>query len=188
MKKNLKDYLYKIDGFLDPKLCDQTIKEISSLKFKQHKFYDHRTGAYTPISGSQELSVSEGVIPSKKIIMDKLWYAIRGYIRELNFKWFYQWKAYTPIRFNKYSKNKKMAPHCDHIHSIFDGVRQGVPILSVLGTLNENYKGGEFIMFDNHEIKFKKGDLLIFPSSFLYPHKVEPVKKGTRYSYISWVF
>ena len=47
---------------------------------------------------------------------------------------------------------------------------------------------GEFIMFEDHEIKLKKGDLLIFPSIFLYPHKVEPVKKGIRYSFISWVW
>jgi predicted 2-oxoglutarate/Fe(II)-dependent dioxygenase YbiX len=43
-------------------------------------------------------------------------------------------------------------------------------------------------MFDDYEIKFKQGDVIIFPSLFLYPHKVEPVKKGTRYSYISWVW
>ena len=54
--------------------------------------------------------------------------------------------------------------------------------------LNDNYEGGEFIMFDNHEIKFKQGDLIIFPSNFLYPHKVEPVIKGTRYSFVSWVW
>jgi predicted 2-oxoglutarate/Fe(II)-dependent dioxygenase YbiX len=43
-------------------------------------------------------------------------------------------------------------------------------------------------MFDNTEIKFKQGDLIIFPSIFLYPHRVEPVTKGVRYSFISWVF
>ena len=47
---------------------------------------------------------------------------------------------------------------------------------------------GEFIIFDDTEIKFDKGDVLVFPSLFLYPHKVEPVKSGTRYSYISWVW
>ena len=43
-------------------------------------------------------------------------------------------------------------------------------------------------MFDDYEIEFKQGDVVIFPSLFLYPHKVEPVTKGTRYSYISWVW
>jgi predicted 2-oxoglutarate/Fe(II)-dependent dioxygenase YbiX len=71
---------------------------------------------------------------------------------------------------------------------MFDGERKGIPILSCLGLLNDDYEGGEFIMFDDMKIDFKKGDLLIFPSNFLYPHKVQPVTKGTRYSYISWVW
>ena len=81
-----------------------------------------------------------------------------------------------------------MALHCDHIHSLFEGNRKGIPILSVLGVLNDDYNGGEFIMFDDYEIKFKQGDILIFPSNFMFPHKVEPVTKGTRYSFISWVW
>jgi predicted 2-oxoglutarate/Fe(II)-dependent dioxygenase YbiX len=43
-------------------------------------------------------------------------------------------------------------------------------------------------MFEDTPIEFKTGDLIIFPSIFLYPHKVLPVTKGTRYSYISWVY
>ena len=43
-------------------------------------------------------------------------------------------------------------------------------------------------MFDDEVIPFEQGDLLIFPSNFMYPHKVEPITKGTRYSYISWVW
>ena len=43
-------------------------------------------------------------------------------------------------------------------------------------------------MFDDYEIKFKAGDLIIFPSVFLYPHLVKSVKKGTRYSFVSWAW
>jgi predicted 2-oxoglutarate/Fe(II)-dependent dioxygenase YbiX len=71
---------------------------------------------------------------------------------------------------------------------MFDGERKGIPILSVLGILNDNYEGGEFIMFDDYKINLKMGDVLIFPSIFLYPHKVKSVNKGTRYSFISWVW
>lgn len=79
-----------------------------------------------------------------------------------------------------------MSKHCDHIHDVFDGERKGIPIISILGVLNDNYKGGEFIMFDDYNIKLKTGDLLLFPSVFLYPHKVEPVLEGERYSFVSW--
>ena len=43
-------------------------------------------------------------------------------------------------------------------------------------------------MWDSKVIPLKQGELLIFPSNFMFPHKVEPVTKGTRYSYISWVW
>ena len=81
-----------------------------------------------------------------------------------------------------------MSKHCDHIHDVFDGERKGIPTISILGGLNNNYEGGEFIMFDDYEIKIKAGDLLLFPSVFLYPHKVEPVTKGERYSFVSWAW
>ena len=38
------------------------------------------------------------------------------------------------------------------------------------------------------KIDTRKGDLIIFPSNFLYPHKITPVTKGVRYSYVSWVW
>ena len=43
-------------------------------------------------------------------------------------------------------------------------------------------------MFMDKKIDMKAGDLLIFPSTFMYPHRVDPVKNGTRYSYVSWTW
>jgi len=43
-------------------------------------------------------------------------------------------------------------------------------------------------MWERDEIKLPTGSVLVFPSNFLYPHKVCPVKKGVRYSYVSWVY
>ena len=81
-----------------------------------------------------------------------------------------------------------MKEHCDFINSIFDGNIKGIPTVSVVGVLNDEYTGGEFVMFEDKEIKLNAGDILIFPSTFMYPHRVDPVKKGVRYSYVSWVY
>jgi hypothetical protein len=53
--------------------------------------------------------------------------------------------------------------------------------------LNDDFQGGEFAFFDR-ELKYKleKGDALMFPSNFMYPHEIMPVTKGTRYSIITW--
>ena len=53
--------------------------------------------------------------------------------------------------------------------------------------LNDDFEGGEFAFFSK-ELKYKleKGDALLFPSNFMYPHEIMPVTKGTRYSIITW--
>ena len=60
---------------------------------------------------------------------------------------------------------------------MFDGERKGIPILSVLGVLNDDYEGGEFVLIDE-KMNLSKGDIIVFPSNFMYPHKVEPVTKA----------
>ena len=44
----------------------------------------------------------------------------------------------------------------DHIHSIFDGNIKGIPVLSVVGLLNDNYEGGDFVMFEDYKVSLKK--------------------------------
>ena len=173
-------------------LCKRCIKSTNkSNNWEQHTFYNELEKTSHARSGSDELSVlgfHKAPGEEKNMIMKALWSTIGKYFKDLETPWFAQWNGYSGIRFNRYKKNKKMAFHCDHIHTIFDGKIRGVPSLSVLGALNDNYEGGEFIMFDNKEYKIKAGQVLIFPSSFMFPHKVEPVTKGIRHTYISWVY
>ncbi len=168
-------------------LCDKTVSEMNTLDFKEHTFYNANTNEYKPRSGSQELSMSWGNVSTKndlnKLVDDTAFH----YVKNLRMPWFDSYQGYSHVRFNKYAENKKMALHADHIHSMFDGERKGIPILSVLGVLNDDYEGGEFVLIDE-KIDLLKGDIIIFPSNFMYPHKVEPVTKGTRYSYISWIW
>ena len=94
---------------------------------------------------------------------------------------------FSPIRFNKYEVGTMMRRHYDHIHSIFDGKMKGVPIVSIVGNLNEDYEGSEFHC-RGKEIRLKTGDILMFPSNFMYPHEVTECTKGTRYSFVGWAF
>jgi predicted 2-oxoglutarate/Fe(II)-dependent dioxygenase YbiX len=64
--------------------------------------------------------------------------------------------------------------------------------LSFIFFLNDDYEGGDIHFFFPNEqnkmiIKKKAGRLIIFPSNFLYPHAVEPVTKGVRYTVVSWM-
>jgi hypothetical protein len=52
--------------------------------------------------------------------------------------------------------------------------------------LNDDYEGGElFFPKINIFIKPQKGDLYLFPSSFIYSHKSMPIKSGTKYSIVT---
>lgn len=60
--------------------------------------------------------------------------------------------------------------------------------LSCSMILNNDYEGGELAFFDGkYKLNPKKGDIVIFPSSFTYPHQVLPVTSGTRYAVITWI-
>jgi len=190
--KNLKDYILHLDNWIPKDTLTKTINELNfQNEWEPHKWTDSISYNTANLNrGDKELEVSLiDKLSNKDELMSLTWNAINKYIvidklgNDL-----ISWKGYSNLRFNKYSQGQSMARHVDHIHDVFDGQIKGIPFLSVVGVLNDNYKGGEFIMFDDYEIKFKAGDLIIFPSIFLYPHRVKPIKKGIRYSFVSWVF
>ena len=132
--------------------------------------------------------IYEEVIDINDILMSKITELIQEYIDNLKFEWFKNINGITKLKFIKYSSNQKMEEHCDHIHTMFNGKRKGIPTLSIIGLLNDDYEGGNLVMFGDKKIETKQGDLIIFPSLFLFPHKIEPVTKSIRYSYVSWVW
>jgi len=78
---------------------------------------------------------------------------------------------------------KKGEFYIQHVDSFLQASR----LVSCSMHLNDDYEGGEFAFFDRKlKYKLNKGDVLMFPSTFMYPHEVMPVTKGTRYSIITW--
>ena len=64
--------------------------------------------------------------------------------------------------------------------------------LSIIINLNEDYKGGDLVFTDQKEkeikrLKLNKRSIVFFPSNFMYPHSIEPITKGTRYSIVAWL-
>lgn len=185
MNNKLDSYV-KIYNLLDIDKCKETVEELDHLEFELHRYYNNVSKSYE--SYDKELSVYFGHSIHKLYFMNMIRSGIEKYLQDLKFSWFTSWSGYSNIRYNKYSSETQMKLHCDHIHTLFDGNVRGIPILSIVGCLNDNYIGGEFIMFDDTEIELKTGDVLIFPSNFLYPHCVKEIAEGTRYSFVSWVY
>jgi len=50
--------------------------------------------------------------------------------------------------------------------------------------LNDDYEGGDLILYGAGKVKQEIGSMVFFPSFLL--HEVRPVTKGTRYSLVVW--
>jgi predicted 2-oxoglutarate/Fe(II)-dependent dioxygenase YbiX len=187
MDRNIESYL-KVFKVLSEEDCIKTVNalEEKDKEFEIHQFYNAFNGTYH--SYEHELSVTHSQIETKDLIMEEIWNTIRQYLDEIKFSWFKSWKGYSEVRFNRYRADTEMKLHCDHIHSLFDGARKGVPTLSILGSLNNDYKGGELVFWNDTVVELKAGEIMVFPSNFLYPHEVKLVTEGTRYSFVSWAW
>ena len=82
--------------------------------------------------------------------------------------------------------DSKMRGHYDyHTDHYFENPR----VLTILVGLNsaDEYEGGElFVQNQEQGVKLSKGDLVAFPSNFMFPHRVNPVTKGHRKVLIIW--
>ena len=52
--------------------------------------------------------------------------------------------------------------------------------------LNDDYDGGEFVVAEK-SFKGEAGAAVVFPASFMYPHKVNVVRNGERWSCAAWL-
>jgi len=187
--KLIQDYVKVYENFLDASTCNIIIDTLTNNEWQKHAYFAERSNQ--SITFDTDLEVTAIQSPEQQQLNNKIWFAIEQYILKdfKNFNGYFEgWEGYSPVRFNRYDEKTEMRLHCDHIKSLFTGNRRGIPILSVVGALNEDYEGGEFIMWEDTKIPLPTGSIMIFPSNFLYPHKVTPVTKGVRYSYVSWVW
>ncbi len=93
----------------------------------------------------------------------------------------------SPGRFNIYREGDSMDTHVDHIYDLFSPPTRGIPVLSIVGLLNDDFEGGEFTMC-GEVLPLKANNIVVFPSVFAFPHSVGVVTKGTRYSFVSWAW
>ena len=185
----IEDYIIVINS-IPKKVCKELIDECNKKEWKKHTWNNYASGTFSSES-EKELDVMSCTKEQQDKITPYLIKALEEYQvrcstpgQKTSPPWL---TKFSPIRFNKYEVGNMMREHYDHIHSIFDGKMKGVPIVSIVANLNEDYEGAEFYC-RGKEIPLKTGDILLFPSTFMYPHEVKEAKKGTRYSFVSWAF
>ena len=185
------DYIM-VQNLIPTQVCRSLIRESSlpEKKWSRHSWYSYgQDDSYS--MPDKELDIIDSTNEQFQQLLNYLREAVHNYQKKYSFPkdkigptWI---KHISPARFNRYKAGTKMRVHHDHIQSLFDGKLRGIPILSFVGLLNDNYEGGEF-MCREKKIKLIRGDILLFPSNFMYPHEVKEITKGIRYSFVSWAF
>jgi len=193
---HVNDYIM-VQNLIPTQLCRSLIRETSlpESKWSKHSWYNYSANTDRSLP-EKELDIIVATTSQFKSLGNCLGKALQNYQHKYSMEkdrvdstlykktWLHQ---ISQVRFNRYKIGTKMRSHHDHIQSVFDGKLKGIPIISIVGLLNDNYKGGTF-MCRHKEIKLTRGDILLFPSNFMYPHEVKEITKGIRYSFVSWAF
>lgn len=102
--------------------------------------------------------------------------AVKDYTKRFNVGELRYWEA---LNFVKYGPGQHFQEHTDHGFSYNC-------VVSMVGYVNDDYEGGEIAFrMQGLNRKPKAGDLFIFPSNFMYPHRAMPVHSGTKYSIVT---
>jgi hypothetical protein len=101
---------------------------------------------------------------------------VKDYTRRYNIGELRYWEATNYVR---YGEGQHFQEHHDHGYSYNC-------VVSLVGFPNDDYEGGElFFRLQNAQVKAKAGDVYVFPSNFMYPHRAMPVKSGVKYSMVT---
>jgi len=191
MGKDIYDYVYVAKGIIEPQYIEWILDLSEECEWIQHSWSSPEDG-HNPQSrtdGSElQVAIATEFSELDKLMREQVFKALDAYYNELKPR---AWVSSITIpRFNKYSKNTDMREHVDHINLFPDenGRSRGIPVMSVVAVLTDDYEGGDFIFNGEKKIELNAGDILMFPSSFPWAHKVTPVTNGTRISYVTWAF
>ena len=185
---NLEHLIHVENNVISDDFCKQIIEEYDEPDdWKPGTINDYEVNEYRKcevVYLSQDETLERNLKTRKKI--DQKLYKIindllEKYLKKYDSLGYVQIKEDTGYMLLRYKTGDYVKKHVD---TSSDQHRT----LSCSLILNDDYQGGEISFFDG-EVKpnLKKGDLLIFPSSFTYPHQVLPVTSGTRYSIITWI-
>ena len=185
----LDDYIIVKKSAIPADICDDIISNIENNdSWSKHSWYNNLEDT-THSEDTQELSVLEITNQMQELLNPFMMQSFKEYVDKVKYKdWSELVYQFSTIRFNRYEKGQLMREHHDHIYSLFDGDKKGIPILSIIINFNEGYDGADLVFWDDYVLPLGKGDILMFPSLFLYPHKVTEMKSGVRYSGVSWAW
>lgn len=180
----LEDYIYIVKNALSLNLCDEILDEFKSSDEWQDTYVAR--GLDKNIRNCQTIGISfSSVIQNNSDVRHRLDNAVfdgaSKCIQEYNNKF-----SHCRIEEDSGYELLRYTEGCFYTEHT-DSFKERPRAVSCSFILNDEFEGGEFAFFNKELIyKLEKGDALMFPSNFMYPHEIMPVTKGTRYSIITW--
>ena len=178
---NTDDYIGYYEEVVPHVLCNDLINWNFNFKPSTYSSHKGRTGTSDERVCMDEVWIKNGNVYYNDV-KAAFEYVIKKYSETFPL---FSVQHITDFRINRYSEGGFMSSHVDNIHHSH-GQSYGYPQVSVLLFLNDDYKGGEFVVADKlyHPAR---GSSIIFPSNFMFPHEAKKVTKGIRWSIIAWL-
>ena len=180
----LKNFIHIERGLIPKDTCRFVIDSIKNKSWNSHLWSTDGTDQFS--YPTKELDVLEPTPDLEDILNPLISLSVKYYNDFIGSEKVSQVTCFSPVRFNRYQKGQTMRIHCDHIKTLFEGEVKGIPILSIIINFNDDYKGGDLIFWDDYKVDLGEGDVVVFPSLFLFPHRIEEVTENIRYSGVAW--
>jgi predicted 2-oxoglutarate/Fe(II)-dependent dioxygenase YbiX len=180
----LKNFIHIERGLISKDTCRFVIDSIKNKSWSSHMWSTDGTDQFS--YPTKELDVLEATPDLEDILNPLISLSVKYYNDFIGSEKVSQVTCFSPVRFNRYQKGQTMRIHCDHIKTLFEGEVKGIPVLSIIINFNDDYKGGDLIFWDDYKVDLGEGDVVVFPSLFLFPHRIEEVTENVRYSGVAW--
>lgn len=186
--KTFVDYIVKLESFVPQDLCDLILKE-----YKESDDWQQSTmsGFYSPdVRTCDLINMSDPNVIQKN-------YSIRSLIDSRilqtvisagdEYKKIYPRAVFncdTGYHLLRYKTGQFIKHHVDTSNTDHRVVSCSIQ----LNSKNE-FTGGEWEFFEGETFSMTqdKGDMVMFPSNFCYPHQIKTIESGVRYSIITWL-
>lgn len=190
---NMEDHVLHLKSFIDKDTCAEVIRELNNIKQadKSSQYSDGLLNDEADSFFDPHIDVLERI--KKKVYDD----AMKVYAEKVRaFNWSYHEHKrfrYSEMIVRKYHPNSELSFHHDDIIiEVFPHwfpKRQNILTCNVYFNDATEYEGGDlqFASLDK-TISPSVGDVVLFPSNWMFYHKVSRVTSGNRYAGTTWYY
>ena len=188
----IKNFVKIYDDFIPYKNLSVLLRYINTVKFEPAEVIADKRNKFQAVDKSIRSVLKKDMFNCVESLTEAHWHNFLKYIfrkaLEEYFKSFrntYTFKYIQEIQILKYENSDFYTWHTDHFAKI-------PRTMSCIFLLNNDYEGGNLTFrnpdgSEEWEVEVKPNRMIVWPSNFMYPHGIQPIIKGTRYSIVSWL-